>query len=146
MKKIFTLIACMIGLAASADTKTNPDDILGFWLNESGQAQIQIYKEGDQYFGKIIWLKVPNDPKTGLPKKDANNPDVSMRSNLILGSIILRNFKYDDGEWSGGRVYDPQNGKDYKCYMKLKDPKKMSMRGYIGVSLLGRTEVWTRIK
>jgi uncharacterized protein (DUF2147 family) len=62
-----------------------------------------------------------------------------------LGLIILRDFKHDDGEWTGGRIYDPQNGKDYKCFMKLKDNKTLNVRGYIGISLLGRTEVWTRV-
>jgi uncharacterized protein (DUF2147 family) len=146
MKKIFLSLCCLFYLAAFASAKTNPDDILGYWLSGTGQAQIHIYKEGDKYFGKIIWLKVPDDPKKGGPKKDYNNPDPAQRDKLILGSIILRDFKFNDGEWTGGRVYDPQNGKDYKCYMKMKDPKTMSMRGYVGVSLLGRTEIWSRVK
>ena len=143
MKKIFIILACFFCLTASA--KTNPDDIVGTWLNSSGEGQIQIYKEGDKYFGKITWLKEPNGPK-GNPKLDANNPDKSLQSKPLIGALILRNFKYDDGEWNGGRIYDPKNGKDYKCFMKLKDPKTLSLRGYIGFSLLGRTEVWTRVK
>jgi uncharacterized protein (DUF2147 family) len=146
MKKILLSICCLLGLAVFASGKANPDDILGYWLSESGQAQIHIYKENDKYYGKIIWLKVPDDPKKGGPKKDDNNPDPAQRDKLILGSVILRDFKFNDGEWTGGRVYDPQNGKDYKCYMKLKDAKTMSMRGYVGVSLLGRTEIWTKVR
>ncbi len=143
MKNIYAILACLFCLTASA--KTNPDDIVGTWLNSSGEGQIQIYKEGDKYFGKIIWLKEPNGPK-GNPKLDANNPDKSLQSKPLIGALILRNFKYDDGEWNGGRIYDPKNGKDYKCFMKLKDPKTLNLRGYIGFSLLGRTEVWTRVK
>ena len=122
---------------------TNPDDIVGIWQNASGKGKIQIYKEGDKYFGKIIWLKEPNGPQ-GNPKLDGNNPDLKQRTKPLIGALILRNFKYDNGEWNGGRIYDPQNGKDYKCYLKLKDPHTLSLRGYIGFSLLGRTEVWTR--
>ncbi len=146
MKKVLLSVCCLFCLATIAFGKTTPDDILGYWLSGSGQAQIHIYKEGDKYFGKVIWLKVPDDPKRGGPKKDYNNPDPAQRDKLILGSIILRDFKFNDGEWIGGRVYDPQNGKDYKCYMKMKDQKTMSMRGYVGVSLLGRTEIWSRVK
>jgi uncharacterized protein (DUF2147 family) len=124
---------------------TNPDDVIGIWLEASGQAQIQIYKEGTKYFGKIIWIKEPNG-QNGKSKLDVNNPDKSLQSKPLLGSLILRNFIYDNGEWNSGRIYDPQNGKDYKCYMKLKDPNSLSLRGYIGFSLLGRTEVWTRVK
>ena len=145
MKKLFTLIATCLSMTLLASAAPNPDDVIGVWLNSSGEGQIEIYKEGNKYFGKIVWLKKPNGPK-GNPKLDANNPDESMRSKPLLGSMILRNFNYDKGEWNGGRIYDPQNGKDYKCYMKLKDPKTLSVRGYIGFSLLGRTEVWTKVK
>ncbi|MES2330277.1 MAG: DUF2147 domain-containing protein [Bacteroidota bacterium] len=144
MKKIvlFISLCCLTGFVSA---KTNPDDIIGVWLSANGQAHLQIYKEADKYFGKLVWLKEPNNAK-GTPKMDANNPDEQLRTKPLLGLVILRNFKYDDDEWSGGRVYDPQNGKDYKCYMKLKDPKTLNVRGYIGFSLLGRTEVWTRVK
>jgi uncharacterized protein (DUF2147 family) len=142
MKKLFVLIALFLSVNAMA---AGPDDILGIWMNATGKGQIQIYKEGDKYFGKIIWMKEPNTPQ-GTPKMDAHNPDPALRTKPILGAVILRNFVYDDGEWNSGRVYDPTNGKEYKCYMKLKDPKTLSLRGYIGVSLLGRTEVWTRMK
>lgn len=143
MKKLFLIVACFIGITAFANT--NPDDIIGIWLNENGQGQIQIYKQGDKYFGKLYWLKEPNGPK-GNPKLDVNNPDPQQKNKPLLGSLILRNFTYDNGEWNNGRIYDPQNGKDYKCYIKLKDPKTLSLRGYIGISLLGRTEVWTRVR
>ena len=145
MKKLFTLICTLLSMTLMVSAAPNPDDVIGVWLNSSGEGQVEIYKEGNKYFGKIIWLKKPNNSK-GTPKLDANNPDESMRAKPLWGSLILRNFKYDNGEWNGGRIYDPQNGKDYKCYMKLKDPKTLSVRGYIGFSLLGRTEVWTRVK
>jgi len=143
MKSIFTITCCFFCLLVSA--KTNPDDIVGIWLTPNGQGQVQVYKEGDKYFGRIIWLKEPNGPK-GNPKTDANNPDPLFKTKLLIGAVVLRNFIYDDGEWNSGRIYDPQNGKDYKCYLKLKDPKTLSVRGYIGFSLFGRTEVWTRKK
>lgn len=144
MKKIITIICCFFSFTVFAAANTNPDDIVGIWLNANGQGQIQIYKEGGKYFGKLFWLKEPNGPK-GNPKLDANNPDKSLQSKPLIGSLILRNFKYDDGEWNSGRIYDPQNGKDYKCYIKLKDARTLSLRGYIGISLLGRTEIWTRV-
>ena len=143
MKKLLLIAFYFFSFTAFA--KTNPDDILGIWLSSNGQGQIQIYKEGDKYFGKLHWMKEPNGPK-GNPKMDVNNPDQKLKNQPLLGAVIVKNLKYYDGEWSGGRVYDPQNGKEYKCYMKLKDPQTLSLRGYIGFSLLGRTEVWTRVK
>lgn len=145
MKRLLSVIVASLCLSFAASATPNPDDIIGVWLSTDGKGQVQIYKEGNKYFGKLIWLKEPNGAK-GNPKLDANNPDESQRSKPLIGALLLRNFKYDDGEWNGGRIYDPQNGKDYKCYLKLKDPKTLNVRGYIGFSLLGRTEVWTKVK
>ena len=122
----------------------NPDAIIGTWINASGKGHIQIFKQGNKYFGKLIWLKEPNDEK-GNPKTDTKNPNESLRNKSLIGLLILRDFVFDENEWNKGRIYDPQNGKDYKCFLKLKDSKTLSVRGYIGVSLLGRTETWTRI-
>ena len=146
VKKIFSsLFFCCCFLISFSSDKPKADDILGIWLNANGMGQIQIYKEGSKYFGKLYWLKEPNGPK-GNPKMDINNPDPALRSKPLLGTVLLRDFVYDDGEWNSGRIYDPQNGKDYKCYIKLKDGKTLNLRGYIGISLLGRTEVWSRVK
>lgn len=144
MKALTIVIGCLLtGFILPA--VVHPDDITGVWLNGDGKGQVQIYKEADRYFGKIYWLKEPNGAK-GSPKTDANNPDVRQRLKPLLGAIVLRNFAFDNGEWNGGRIYDPQNGKEYKCYLKLKDANTLTVRGYIGISLLGRTDIWTRVR
>ncbi len=146
MKKMLALTGASLCMILFVSAKTGTDDIIGVWIDASGQAQLRIYKEGNKYFGKIVWLKVPNNPKTGSPKLDFNNPDKQLQSKPLIGLQILRDFVYDKGEWNSGRIYDPTNGKDYKCYMKLKDANTLSMRGYIGFSLLGRTEIWIRVR
>jgi uncharacterized protein (DUF2147 family) len=143
MKKVFILLGFLLTVAFAK--ATGPDDILGIWLTAKGKGEMQVYKEGNKYFGKIIWLAEPNDAN-GVPKKDKKNPDPKLQDKPLVGAVVLRNFVYDDGEWNGGRIYDPQNGKDYKCYLKLKDAKTLNVRGYIGISLLGRTEVWTKVR
>ena len=140
-----TLLFTVFCLNNSLLANTTKDDIIGIWLSANGKGQVQIYKEGDKYFGKLYWLKEPNGPK-GNPKMDINNPNPALKNKPLLGTMLLRGFVFDDGEWKGGRIYDPENGKDYKCYIKLKDSKTLAMRGYIGISLLGRTEIWTRVK
>lgn len=122
------------------------DAILGKWINPSGEGQIQVYKKGTLYYGKLVWLKAPNDEAIGQPKTDINNPDKSLQSKPILGLEILKGFKFDgDDVYEEGSIYDPKNGKTYKCKMTL-DGNKLKIRGYIGISLLGRSEVWTRVK
>ena len=148
MYKILKVLLAGVSLlwlsTAFATDKENPDAIVGTWLNASGKGHIQIYKQGNKYYGKLVWLKEPNDEQ-GKPKMDTKNPNAALKNQPLIGSIILRDFVFDDDEWNSGRIYDPQNGKDYKCFLRLKDSKTLSVRGYIGVSLLGRTETWTRI-
>lgn len=144
MRLLFTGILFLWISPAFCSDKENPDAIIGTWLNATGKGQIQIYKQGNKYYGKLVWLKEPNDEQ-GKPKLDAKNPNAALKTQPLIGSIILRDFVFDDNEWNSGRIYDPQNGKDYKCFLRLKDSKTLNVRGYIGVSLLGRTETWTRI-
>jgi uncharacterized protein (DUF2147 family) len=59
---------------------------------------------------------------------------------------MLKNFKYDEDEWSGGYIYNPSDGKEYKGYIKLKDQNTLAVRGYVGISLLGKTDTWIRVR
>ena len=119
------------------------DDILGVWLSGSKKGHIQIYKTGDKYYGKLIWIKEPNE--NGKPKLDKNNSDPKKRTLPLLGIVNLNNFVFDDDEWTDGTIYDPENGKTYSCTITLEDGK-LHVRGYIGISLIGRTDVWERVK
>lgn len=122
------------------------DDVLGVWLNEDKDAHINIYKEDGKYFGKIVWLLNPNDEETGLPKTDDENPDEELQKKPVMGLVLLKDFEFDEDEWDDGSIYDPKNGKTYDCYMRLEEPDLLRIRGYIGISLLGRTTYWTRVK
>lgn len=143
--KLLLLLAGLIFSAHSVYEPANADAIVGVWQNGTGKGHIQIYKQGGKYFGKIIWLKEPLDKNSGKPKVDFRNPDPSQRSNPIIGLVMMRNFKYDDGEWAGGYIYNPQEGKEYKAYLKLKDVNTLLVRGYIGISLIGKTDTWVRV-
>lgn len=136
------LIAPLISFVAHSQNKA--DDIIGIWLTDGKEpAKIQVYKTGEKYYGKIIWLKNPIE--NGKQRVDANNPDKAKRINPIVGLIMLTGFKFNgDDEWKGGDIYDPESGKTYSSYMYLKDKNTIKVRGYIGISLFGRTETWSR--
>ena len=128
---------------AGVQGQVKADDVTGVWLTHGDKpAKIQISRSGDRFEGKIVWLQTPTE--NGKPKVDKNNPDESKRARPVLGLELLRGFRFDKDEWNDGQIYDPESGKTYSCTMTLKDSNTLKVRGYIGISLLGRTEVWTR--
>lgn len=135
---LFTLVTASV-------IAQDKDAILGKWINSTGEAHVEITKRSDKYFGKIVWIKDPKGTE-GVVKTDLKNPDENLRKRPILGLEILKNFVYDDGKWTDGTIYDPKSGKNYSCNMTIKDNGSLSMRGYIGISLIGRSEVWKRVK
>ncbi len=136
MKKI--ALTCFAVLLAFCLFAQGNDPIIGKWQNPSGEGKIEIYKKGSKYFGKLYWIKDAN-------KKDEKNPDENLRSRKIQGLEILTNFTKNGDTYEGGQIYDPKSGKTYSCKMTIKGKDKLDIRGYMGVSLLGRTETWKRI-
>jgi uncharacterized protein (DUF2147 family) len=130
-----------------------PDDILGAWLNQKQDAKIDIFKCGNNFCGKIIWLKEPGYPvgsKEGTPgavKIDYKNPDTARQKTPLMGLQIMEGLQSSgDNRWKGGNIYDPDSGKTYSSKATLVSHDQLDLRGFIGVSLLGRTEKWTRAK
>jgi uncharacterized protein (DUF2147 family) len=126
------------------------DDILGSWITEGGDCRVEIIKKDQLYFGRIAALTNPvyhpGEVKgmDGKPRLDLVNPDESLRSRPIIGLELLRDFRFDGEKWVGGDIYDPENGKSYNCKMTVDGDGNLRVRGYVGVSLLGRTTVWAR--
>jgi uncharacterized protein (DUF2147 family) len=155
MNRILCLLLASLLLVSLAPVAAaqGPDAIVGQWLNAKKTAHIEIAKGADgKYLGKLVWLKeptYPSDDKKGMAGKtkvDRENPDPARRSQPLIDLMILRDFQFvKDNQWEGGRIYDPENGKDYKCKMRLNSPDTLDVRGYIGFSLMGRTEKWTRV-
>lgn len=143
-KKSLLFVVFVLTNASLIFGQTQADQILGEWLTSNGRSKVQIYKSNDKYFGKIIWLKEPTE--NGKPKLDKNNPDPKKKSQPIVGLNLLRGFLYDeDNVWEDGKIYDPENGKDYSCKITLVNKNTLEVRGFIGFSLIGRTVIWTRI-
>ncbi|MBW1889427.1 MAG: DUF2147 domain-containing protein, partial [Deltaproteobacteria bacterium] len=95
------------------------------------------------YSGKIVWLKNPKNDD-GTEKVDKENPDEARRNDSLVGLTLVQGFSYKGkNKWAGGTIYDPENGKTYKCKMALKGDD-LKVRGFIGISLLGRTTHWLR--
>lgn len=147
------LTLALLPLLAVAALAVDADSILGKWLSPSdvGSAHVDVYKNGNKYFGKIVWLEKPvfseKDPLAGQPKVDRRNPDPKLRSRPVMGLVILENLEYSSsGEWKNGTIYAPDKGKTYKCQAKLGPDGVLHLRGFIGFSFIGETRDWTRVK
>lgn len=141
-KSIATLVLFMtLGFFMYSQAQSS-DAIVGKWYNTEKDAQVEIFKEGGKYFGKIVWLQDPHE--NGKPKLDKNNSDKSKRNRQIMGMKLLSGFEFNGGNWENGSIYDPKNGKTYSCIIKKKNDKTLEVRGYVGVSLIGRTVEWTK--
>ena len=121
------------------------EDVVGKWKLSDGSAIVEVYQNGDVYNGKIVWLQNPTEAD-GSPAVDNNNPDAKLRSRQLIGLNMLSNLKKGDGEYSGGSIYDPGNGKTYNCSMKV-EGDVLKVRGSLDKrGLLGRTMDWFRVK
>ncbi len=147
MKKIIAIIVLIItGIGTTFSQTSEADKILGTWLVGSGKAHIKITKYGDKYMGKIVWLKDPKNEK-GEAKTDKNNPDEKKRTTPLLGLTNMIGFKYTGkNQWQNGTIYDAESGNTYSCNIKMIDNKTLEVRGYVGVSLFGRTDTWKRVE
>jgi len=123
------------------------DAIEGVWQVENKQAHIRIARCGVELCGTIVWLRDSLD-EHGRPHTDSENGDPDLRSRPVLGLDILHIGAEPDGEgvWRGGRIYDPDSGRTYRCTLKLDGENVLRMRGYMGIPLLGHSTRWTRIE
>ena len=132
--------AALLLLAAAARAETP----IGVW--ETGESHVEIYNCGELLCGRIVALDEPLDAE-GKAKTDKNNLDPTLRTRLILGMDLIAGFSRKSGKrWVGGTIYDPRDGKTYKCKMTLENDGTLKVRGYVGMSLFGKTVVWTRIE
>jgi uncharacterized protein (DUF2147 family) len=153
LMRALLVLSLTLPLAAPAD---EAGAILGRWTTAEAKSIVEIYERDGLYHGRIVALKeplYPEDPAhddyveglAGKPKVDRNNPDEALRGRPIVGLNLMSGFGYDgDNVWSGGTIYDPESGKTYKCKLTLVAPDELNVRGYVGISLFGRTTTWTR--
>jgi uncharacterized protein (DUF2147 family) len=139
--RLILVVLTVVSLSISAKAQT--DKIEGLWYNDIKSAKILITKESNgKFYGKVVWLKEPL--KNGKPKVDELNADEKLRNRPRLGLPVLADFVKDgDNKYTDGKIYDPNNGKTYSCNITYKG-KTLAIRGYIGISLFGRTTTWTR--
>lgn len=126
----------------------NATTVTGLWLTKDGKSHVRIEACGAKLCGRIVWLRDPNGPD-GKPKIDKKNPNSLKQARPILNLKILNGFVKADDEgkaWEDGEIYNPSDGKTYSCKMTLTDANTLRVRGYVGISLFGKSQIWKRVK
>ncbi|AWA31189.1 DUF2147 domain-containing protein [Flavobacterium magnum] len=134
---IITLLFAPLLFAQSVTGKWKTID------DETGKALgvVEIYEKNGKVYGRVLEILNPKDRN-----KTCANCSGDDRDKPILGLTIIKGLKKDGEEYNGGKILDPKSGKLYKCYINLENKDKLKVRGYIGISLFGRTQYWHRVK
>ena len=134
----------MVGMADAQQLSQKLQNAVGHWqvVNSDGTpgGKVDTYLENGKLFGRVTEARPGRSPQDVCDKCSGE-----YRNQLILGLVIMRNFRPEGDDWVGGTVVDPENGKEYKGKIWTVDKDSLHLRGFIGISLLGRTESWVRI-
>ncbi len=152
MKKILFTIATLLCIACAGNASAqDADRITGVYrvIGETTHelSNVRIYKSGDTYEARIIWLEHPNDAD-GNPRLDELNPDPALRNVPADEIVIVRGLRYDarKDQWTGGKIYNPVDGKVYDAMAEFDSPDVLNMRGYVGKPMFGKTFEWKRLE
>jgi uncharacterized protein (DUF2147 family) len=136
------LLAVLIATPVGAESPT----LAGIWLHENQRIKVEIAPCGAKLCGKIVWFKWPNDAE-GAPLADLQNPDPALQARPLLGLQILRNLKYSGGAtWEGGKIYNPDDGENYRAEMTLQADGTVLVRAYVLFPIFGETQIWTPVE
>lgn len=133
--------ATALATAAAARGEAVP----GRWLTHEKTAVVEIYRCGKgDLCGRLVWFRMK--PTDHNPQAlDIHNPTPVLRDRPLCGLVMMWGFQREgENEWSGGSLYDPESGSRYRGKMTLNPDGTLSLRGYIGISLFGRSQDWTR--
>lgn len=139
MKRYFFLMLVVL-VSTAIKAQIPADKIVGVWLNEDKTTKIEIFKTGNTYSGKIVWLAQPDDAN-GKPRLDKNNPDPDKKNQKILGLTIISELKYSNNKWTGGTFYGPKRGQYANCSVKLKSGQLLIT---VSKGFLSETKIWTK--
>ena len=126
----------------------NADKMLGKWMAEDNNLEVEVFKMKDRYAARVVWFdsSAPGSPKMS-EQLDTENPDPSLRRRPWLGLVLVDDLHYDaqKDEWSGGNIYDPNSGHTFRSVVRLTSPKKLIVRGYWGVEFFGKSLNFSRV-
>lgn len=139
--KFFVLALMAMATMTTLRAQTNPNSIVGTWESDQNDVRMEYFQDGDHYSARLLWGNKIVEADNATSKKDAKNPDPSLRSRNIIGLVSLTGLKWDGKEYTDGKIYDPPSGKTYNCKAWM-EGDKLQLRGFLGFSMMGRTVSW----
>lgn len=129
--------------ATSLPTKAQDASVVGTWLTEKGDAQIRVTTCGAGICGKVVGLREPNDPETGKPATDNNNPNPARAQRPIIGLNLFNDMRATGPARWAGRIYNAEDGQFYASKVTLQSPTRLRVEGCVGALCGGET--WSKV-
>ncbi|GAB3962920.1 DUF2147 domain-containing protein [Spirosoma harenae] len=149
MKKVIFIAALLLVSVGAFSQSLPADKLIGVWGSEGSDVGLtfEIFQSEGNYFGKLLWASTMFEADGKTAKKDTKNPDPKLRSRSRQNIVNVTNLTYEDGgEYTGGKLYNPDDGRTYSLKAKLKSVNQLEFRGYVGISLLGQTMKFKRVQ
>lgn len=142
--RITVFLAAMAFYAGASAQALTPSGLWKTFSDRTGEADglVRIIETNGEFEGTVQKVFSPPAPS---PAPLCEECAGELRNKPIVGMTILRGLRRDGDEYSGGEILDPDDGKVYRCRMRLiQGGRKLEVRGYVGISLFGRTQTWER--
>jgi len=149
---VFAALASVTSAESTQSTATieaaaAPGDVLiGEWWTENNEGRVRFTKDRDGSFRGTTTCCIPKVVTADRLAQDIHNPNPTLRGRSTVGMVIIWKLIYDDGEYTGGHVYNPRDGKSYRIQAKVIDRDTIKIRGYVGIPLLGQSQIWKRVR
>ncbi len=138
----YLLLAVVLLVAPAAAQSPTP---AGVWLDASARVEVRIAPCGEMLCGTLVWFRWPNDAQN-QPLVDFRNAVPALRTRPLLGLQILYGLRRTgERTWEGGKIYNPDSGRNYNALMSIQDDGTLRVRAYVLLPIFGKTQIWTRI-
>jgi uncharacterized protein (DUF2147 family) len=137
------LAILVLGVLGPGKARAAADNAVGLWRTEDGKGLREMFSCGERLSGRLAGF-TPRPGSTGIPVDD-NNPDPARRTQPLCGLMLMGDFRRTaEGAWEDGWIYDPKSGQTYHASVRPDGPDRLRLRGYVGIPLFGKTQVWIR--
>lgn len=150
--KLLLAVASAVTLVAADGIQSEAQALDGHWLTQNQKAIVAFSackanaSDAPKVCGDMVWLAEPNNPD-GTPKLDKNNDKADLRSRKLCGLRLIRDLTVSgENRWDDGSIYNPRTGERFSVEIEKLSAAEIKMRGFLGISLLGKSEVWTRVE